>query len=271
MNSDKISVTIITKNSKATLKQCILSVKDFDEIIMLDNGSIDGTIELVKEMQKELNLKIKTSEFIGFGKLKNLAASYARNDWIFSLDSDEILEKTALDSIKNTKLENNMILSLGRKNLYNGEWIKACGWYPDYVSRIYNKKFTEFKENMVHESLLIPSNANIFKIDLAINHYTASNIDSIINKMNSYTTLNAKQKKEKGGKASLARAFIRFFLIFIKDYFFRSGFKYGYKGFVIALLNASGGFFKYMKLYELIKNENDKNLKNTPIESRKKI
>ena len=271
MNSNKISITIITKNSKATLKECLLSVKDFDEIIMLDNGSIDGTLELAKEMQKELNLKIKTSKFLGFGALKNLAATYARNDWIFSIDSDEILEKTALDSIKNTKLENNMILSLGRKNLYSGEWIKACGWHPDYVHRIYNKKFTRFKENMVHESLLIPTNANIFKIDLALNHYTASNIDSIINKMNSYTTLSAKQKYEKSKKINLAGAFIRFFLIFFKDYFFRSGLKNGYKGFVIALLNASGGFFKYMKLYELIKNENDKNLKNTQIESRKKI
>lgn len=259
MNSKKISITIITKNSKATLKECLLSVKDFDEIIMLDNGSTDGTLELAKEMQKELNLKIKTSEFIGFGALKNLAATYARNEWIFSLDSDEILEKTALDSINNAKLQNNIIFYLDRKNLYNGEWIKACGWHPDYVYRIYNKNFTKFKDNLVHESLVIPKNANIIKIGLALKHYTITDVDSIVNKMNIYTTLSAKEKKLKGGEASLFSAIFRFFLIFIQDYFFRRGFKYGYKGLVISFVNSSRGFLKYIKLYELIKNENDKN------------
>ncbi len=252
----QITATILVKNAQDTLEECLESLSCFDEIILLDNNSTDSTLEIAKTFNKNFkNLKIYSSKFIGFGSLKNLAISKASNEWILSIDSDEVLEPTTIEEIKNLKLEKNVIYALSRKNLYNGEWIKACGWYPDYVNRIFNKNFTKFNDNFVHESVIIPQKSKIIKLKNPLKHYTTNNIESIINKMNYYTSFSAKEKFKNGKKANILGAIMRFFLTFLKDYFLRKGFLYGYKGFIIALLNASGAFFRYAKLYELNKRE----------------
>ncbi|AIW10333.1 TPA: glycosyltransferase family 2 protein [Campylobacter jejuni] len=252
MNLKQISVIIIVKNAEQTLLECLNSLKGFDEIILLNNESSDNTLKIANEFKKDFaNLHIYHSAFIGFGALKNLALSYAKNDWILSIDADEVLENECIKELKNLELQEDNIITLSRKNLYKGEWIKACGWWPDYVLRIFNKNFTRFNDNLVHESLILPSNAKKIHLKNGLKHYACNGIESIIYKMNLYTSFSAKEKLKKGKKASIFGAISRFWLIFIKDYFFRGGVKYGYKGFVIALLNANGAFFRYMKLYEL--------------------
>ena len=160
----KISAVLIVKNAEATLQECLDSLQNFDEIILLDNGSSDNTQKIAQDFNTlHKNLKIYTSEFIGFGALKNLAVSYASNDWIFSIDSDEVLESQTLDEIANLDLNPQNIYALPRKNLYKGEWIKACGWYPDFVLRLFNKTQTKFNSNFVHESLEA-KNLNIIKL-----------------------------------------------------------------------------------------------------------
>ena len=165
-----ISATILVKNAQDTLRECLDSLREFDEIILLDNGSSDETLTIARKFNATYgNLVIHTSGFIGFGALKNLAVSYARNDWIFSIDSDEVLESATLARLKelfgvpkgadskdrdsktseSSALDSqtpqtpqtpppNTLFALPRKNLYKGEWIKACGWYPDFVTRIFH-------------------------------------------------------------------------------------------------------------------------------------
>ncbi|TLD80202.1 glycosyltransferase family 2 protein [Helicobacter sp. MIT 05-5293] len=249
-NLSSISVTILAKNAQKTLQECLEALKDFDEVILLDNESSDDTQSIAQSFP---NVRIYTSAFIGFGALKNLAVSYAKNDWILSIDSDEILEESTKQALTTMTLQTNTIYALPRKNLYNGEWIKACGWYPDYVWRLFNKNFTRFNDNVVHESVIIPQNAQTLKLQSGIKHYAASNIESIIAKMDRYTTYSAQQKYKQGKKTSMFGAIARFFVTFAKDYLVRGGFKYGYKGFIVALLNANGAFFRYAKLYELHK------------------
>lgn len=255
----KASATILVKNAQAHIKECLESLRDFDEIILLDNQSEDDTLKIAKEFNESYkNLKIYQSEFIGFGALKNLALSYATNEWIFSIDSDEVLEKDTLMYMKDffsKAVDKNTILALSRKNLYKGEWIKACGWYPDYVLRIFNKNYTSFNDNLVHESLIVPKDAKIKRLDFGIRHYACSSIEDIVKKMNLYTSHSAKEKFKKGKKASISGAIFRFFFTFFKDYFFRKGIFYGYKGLVISLMNAQGAFLRYIKLYELNKDE----------------
>lgn len=244
-----ISVTILVKNAESTLRECLDSVKIFDEIILLDNGSTDKTLQIAQEFNAlHKNLKIFHSEFIGFGALKNLATSYAKNEWILSLDSDEVLESTALEEIKSLDLKKEQIFALPRKNLYNGEWIKACGWYPDFVWRIFNKNFTSFNDNLVHESIQIPQNAHKIKLQGSIKHYAYDNVAHLIDKMQKYTSLYVEQNPHK--KSSIFKAIMRGSWSFIRSYFFKRGFMYGYRGFIISVCNALGTFFKYIKLYE---------------------
>lgn len=245
----KISVCILVKNAQDTIKECLESLQSFDEIILLDNQSSDDTLKIANDFKSKFNnLRIYHSEFIGFGPLKNLAISYASNDWIFSIDSDEVLEFSALKELENLELNPNTIYAMPRKNLYKGEWIKACGWHPDFVLRLFNKTKTKFNSNFVHESLEI-SDLNIVKLQNGLKHYAYNDISVLIDKMQKYSTLWAKQNRHKS--STMTSAILHSGWKFIRDYFFKSGFMYGYKGFVISFCNALGAFFKYAKLYEL--------------------
>lgn len=250
MNSDKISVCILVKNAQKTLLQCLNSVKNFNEIILLDNKSSDETIKIAKEFNQNYGrLSIYESEFIGFGALKNLAIAYAKNEWILSIDSDEVLEKQAFDELNALNLEQNTLIAFGRKNLYKNEWIKACGWYPDFVWRVFNKKFTHFNDNFVHESLILPKETQKLYIQNALKHYAYEDINGLLDKLQRYSTLYAQRNLDKN--SSMMKAIVRSLWSFLRNYLFKKGFLYGYKGFMISVCNALGVFFKYAKLYEL--------------------
>ncbi|WP_348518247.1 glycosyltransferase [Campylobacter sp. CCS1377] len=250
MNLQKISVIIIVKNAQDTLRECLNSLKDFGEIVLLNNESTDDTLKIAHEFDKEFsNLYIYESKFIGFGALKNLALSYAKNEWILSIDADEILEDEAKEELKKLDLNKFNILALPRKNLYKGEWIKGCGWWPDFVLRVFNKNYTKFNDNLVHESLILPSGTQKIYLKNGLKHYAFNDISHLISKMQYYSSLWAKQNLHKN--SGIFKANIRAFWTFFRNYFFKKGIFYGYKGFIISVCNALGAFFKYMKLYEL--------------------
>ncbi|HEB9330844.1 TPA: glycosyltransferase [Campylobacter coli] len=252
MNLEKISVIIIVKNAQNTLLECLNSLKEFGEIILLNNESTDDTLKIAKEFQKEFtHLYIYESKFIGFGALKNLALSHAKNEWILNIDADEILEKETKEELKKLEIKEQNILALPRKNLYKGEWIKACGWWPDHVLRVFNKQHTKFNENLVHESLILHPNTQKIKLQNGLKHYAYNNISHLIDKMQYYSNLWAKQNIHK--KSGIYKALIHGFWTFFRNYLLKNGFLYGYKGFIISTCAALGAFFKYMKLYELKK------------------
>jgi len=247
----KISVTILTKNSSLYINECLLALKLFDEIIILDNGSTDDTINIAKNHS---NVKVYEHEFIGFGPLKNMALSHASNDWIFSVDSDEIISEELVHEIKSLALDENCIYSISRDNYYNGKLIQACGWQNDYVHRLFNKTTTQFNDKLVHESLIKSSNVKMVKLQNKMKHYTFNSADELVDKMQKYSTLWANENKNIK-KSSPSKAFFRAAFSFIKNYFFQKGFLYGYEGLVISISNANGVFYKYMKLYEVNKND----------------
>lgn len=252
MDLKKISVTILTKNSEKYLTECLDSVKDFGEVIILDNGSEDKTLDICNNYN---NIKIFKHPFIGFGPLKNLAISYTRNDWILSLDSDEIISMELKNEIKNTDFIDNNLYAINRLNFYNKQPVKCCGWFPDYVIRIFNKNKTEFNKNLVHESVL-KKNMNVFKLKSFIRHYTYDSIEQLLDKMQKYSSLYAENHYNKK-KGTPLKAISRSIFCFINHYFFRKGIFYGYRGLLISFCNAMNVFFKYMKLYE--KTINNKN------------
>ncbi|EDP2921126.1 glycosyltransferase [Campylobacter jejuni] len=252
MNLKQISVIIIVKNAEQTLLECLNSLKDFDEIILLNNESTDNTLNIANEFKKDFaNLHIYHSAFIGFGALKNLALSYAKNDWILSIDADEVLENECIKELKNLELQEDNIIALSRKNLYKGEWIKACGWWPDHVMRVFNKTHTSFNENLVHESLILHKDSKKIKLQNGLRHFAFEDIDSLLDKLQKYSKLWALQNLHK--ESSVCKALLRGIWTFFRNYVLKKGIFYGYKGFIISTCNGLGAFFKYMKLYELKK------------------
>ena len=245
----KISAVLIVKNAEKTLLECLQSLKYFDEIVILENGSTDNTLQVIESFKKKFqNIQVYTSEFIGFGPLKNLAISYAKNEWIFSIDSDEALDEKSLGELEKIQWSEKNIIAIPRKNLYGQKWIKACGWYPDFVFRFFNKNFTRFNENLVHESVILPQGSAIIHLKIPLKHYAYDNIAQLLGKMDKYSTLWAEQNVHKNN--SIFKALLHAYWSFFRNYFLKKGVLYGYEGFIISLCNALGVFFKYAKLYE---------------------
>jgi len=243
---NKISVTILTKNSQTYIDECLSALSDFDEIIVLDNGSTDSTIEIAKSFA---NVKVFENEFIGFGPLKNLALSYASNEWILSVDSDEIFSKELVEEILNAKLDESCVYSILRDNYYNKKLVKCCGWANDYVDRLFNKNTTKFNDKQVHEGLILSEKIELKKLTNTFKHYSFDRAEQLLDKMNKYSTLHAVENCGKKS-SSVFKALYRSMFAFFKNYFLQKGFLYGYEGLIISVSNANGVFYKYIKLYE---------------------
>ncbi|EAL0271071.1 glycosyltransferase [Campylobacter lari] len=252
MDLKQISVIMIVKNAQKTLKACLESLQEFGEIVLIENDSNDDTLKIAYEFSKNYkNIKIYQHKFIGFGPLKNLAISYASNDWIFNIDADELAKKEFLQELGQIEPNKEDIIALPRENLYNGEWIKACGWWPDHVMRVFNKTHTSFNENLVHESLILHEDSKKIKLQNGLRHFAFEDIDSLLDKLQKYSKLWALQNLHK--ESSVCKALLRGIWTFFRNYVLKKGIFYGYKGFIISTCNGLGAFFKYMKLYELKK------------------
>ncbi len=236
-----ITVTILTKNNEETLGSVLESVCSFDEVILLDTGSTDTTLELA---QIYPNVKVFKSPFIGFGPLHNLAAQYASHDWILSLDSDEVLTPELAEEILAVKLDPQKVYSFPFDNYFNGKHIKWCGWYPDRHIRLYNKTATSFTDDQVHEKVK-PLQEIAFKHP--VKHYSYRSIADFLHKMDRYSTLFAEQNLHKK-RSSFTKALLHGSFAFIKSYIIKKGFLGGKEGYIISLYNAQTTFYKYLKL-----------------------
>ena len=215
-------------------------------MIVLDNGSSDATMEIAQEFS---NVTIYKHNFIGFGPLKKLAVSYARNEWILSIDSDEIFSEALVEEISNLKLDKDNVYSILRDNYYNKKLVKCCGWDNDYVERLFNKRVVNFNDKQVHESLDITPSIKIKKLNNSFKHYTFDSADQLLSKMNSYAKLYAKEHKNLK-HSSPFKAFSKATFAFFKNYILQKGFLSGNEGLLIAISNANGVFYKYIILYE---------------------
>lgn len=242
---NKISVVMITKNAAVHLKRALDSLSAFDEVIIYDNGSSDETLSIAKSYP---NVKCLEGPFLGFGKSKKHAATLASNPWIFSLDADETVTNELKDELLTMKLEANKVYQVRRDNYYRGKHIKCCGWYPEYIVRLYNKTQTNFSEAMVHETVEI-HNMQLERLKAPINHYSFHAVSDFLQKIQTYSEIYAEEMREKKD-ASVFKAVTRGSFAFIKSYLFRRGFLAGFEGFVISYFHALGTTIKYLKLHE---------------------
>lgn len=245
-----ISIVILTKNNQRTIYKVLDSTKSFSEVILLDTGSVDNTLEIASSFS---NVKIFKKDFSGFGKTRNQASTLAANDWVLALDSDEVLSDKLIDEIKHLKLQNDTVYSFPFINYYNNKQINFCGWQNEKHIRLYNKKITSFTTSLVHEAV-ISSNCKIENLKSPIYHYSYHQVEDFLRKMQTYSTYFAQQNHNKK-KSSLFIAIYHALGSFVKSYIIKKGFLGGQEGFVISVYNANTAFYKYLKLSEINKKE----------------
>lgn len=241
-----ISATILTKNSARTLRETLASLRSFPEVVILDTGSLDETLNIAAEFS---NTKIFSSPFLGFGALHNRACDLASYDWILSIDSDEQLSPELIEEIHALSLDPALAYSILRHNFFNGKQIKWCGgWHPDRVVRLFHKKSRRFSLDQVHEKVECKKEEQ-HPLSSPMIHTPYLEIADFLEKMQHYTTLFAQQSKEKR-KVSIFTALAHSWYAFIKSYIFKKGFLGGKEGFIISMYNGHTTFYKYLKLAE---------------------
>lgn len=240
-----ISVTILTKNSQAYLKEVLEALTPFDEVLICDTGSQDSTFDIAKQFS---NVKVVERPFTGFGPTHNLATSLAKNDWILSIDSDEVPTPELVKEISQLDLKKRSLYSFPRHNEYRGKWIKWCGWYPDRQIRLYNRTETSFTDVQVHEAIQT-KDLHVIELDSPLRHYSYANVADFLAKMQSYSTLFAAQYQGRKS-SSLCKAVLHGLFAFFKSYIIKRGIFGGREGFEISFYNANTAFYKYLKLAE---------------------
>ncbi len=240
-----ISVTILTCNSEARIRDVLESVKYFDDVVILDSGSKDNTMTIAQEFP---NVTVYTAKFEGFGPKHNRASSLAKYDWILSVDSDEVLSGALAKEILLLPLDPQNVYSFPMHNYFNGKHIKGCGWYPDRHVRLYNRTSTRFTDVQVHEGIITKDLKEVLLRNNAF-HYSYNTIFDFLKKMQWYSDLFATQNKDKK-KSSVCKAAFHGVFAFIKSYILQRGFLCGAEGFIISVYNGNTAFYKYLKLWE---------------------
>ncbi|MBA1432127.1 MAG: glycosyltransferase family 2 protein [Epsilonproteobacteria bacterium] len=243
-----ISAVVLAKNNEATIKKTLEALREFEEVIVYDNGSTDKTMDIAKEFS---NVTLIEGAFKGFGWTKNKAASYAKNEWILIVDSDEVVDKELREVLATKQLDANTVYILNSRAFYKEREVKHCGWNNQKIKRLYNKSVTRYNDNDVHEDI-ITDGLKTEVLQGNMEHYSYQSIEQFVTKANTYSTLFAKNNAGKKS-SSPAKAFFNGAYSFIKTYFFKQGFRDGYIGLVIAYSHMVTNFYKYIKLYELNK------------------
>ncbi len=244
----KLSVVIITKNEAQHITRCLESVKWADEIIILDSGSEDETINLCQRYTDN----IFSTDWPGFGIQKQRAIDKATAEWILSLDADEVISPELKEEIQLTIQTTHLTgFEIPRLSSYCDKQIHHGGWWPDYTLRLFRNGYGQFSEAIVHEKIIVKGKTGRLKSPLL--HETYINLEEVISKINSYSSLSAKMMHEKGIKSSLTKAIIRAIWTFFRTYLIRAAFLDGREGLMLSISNAETAYYKYLKLFELHK------------------
>ena len=241
-----ISVVVLAKNNEATIERTLQSLQNFEDVVVYDNGSQDATMEIAKKFS---NVHLIQGEFKGFGWTKNHAASFAKNDWILIIDSDEVVDSELFETLQNTQLDPNTVYLLNFKAFYKNIQVKFCGWNNQKIKRLYNKTTTRYNDNDVHEDI-ITEGMQTTLLSGNVEHYSYQSIEQFVNKANTYSTLFAKNNAGKK-RSSPTKAFFNGCYSFFRTYILKQGFRDGYVGLVIAFSHMVTNFYKYIKLYEV--------------------
>ncbi len=241
-----VSVTIITLNEERNIERCLQSVQWADEIVVVDSGSTDRTLDICREY----NCNIIRTEWLGYARTKQLAVEAAAHDWVFSIDSDEEVTPELGDTIRKIVKGDRTIKGyrINRRSFYLGKMMRFSGLAKDYPLRLFLRDFGKFNQRAVHEEIEV--DGAIGRINDVLLHYTIPTLVSHIRQIELYAELDALEKQQKGQKTDVVCAFVRASFEFFRIYLFLAGFLDGRHGLIYAANSAFSVYMKYLMLWE---------------------
>ncbi len=246
-----LSVAIVTHNEEKNIKDCLDSVEWVGDIVVVDQFSDDRTVEICNAS----GARVFQEPWKGFGGQRNSAVDKARNRWTLALDADERVTPELAFEIAEKLIEGTEYVGFGipYKNYFRGAWIRHGGWYPDYHLRLFRKDKGRFDERELHEAPIL--NGPVSNLTKPLIHLAYRDVSHFTRKMDSYSTLMARQYFKEGKKAGAWTGFFHGWYTFFSMFVLRGGFRDGANGLILAYLYATYTFLKYSKLMELVQSE----------------
>ncbi|MEO7953789.1 MAG: glycosyltransferase family 2 protein [Polaromonas sp.] len=242
-----LSVTVITKNESHNIEACLRSVAFADEIVVLDSGSTDDTVQIARSIGARVSV---SPDWQGFGIQKNRVLALASSEWVLSLDADERVSAELQTEIRAALASPAFdVYSFPRLSSYCGQYMHHSGWYPDRVTRLFRRSSAEFSNDLVHEKLV--TRCRVGELNSVLLHESFRDFEAVLDKVNRYSSAGAQSLFDKGRSSSPGKALGHGLWAFFRTYFLRLGFLDGRMGLVLAVSNAEGTYYRYLKLWLL--------------------
>jgi (heptosyl)LPS beta-1,4-glucosyltransferase len=250
MNKAPVSVVIIAKNEEKRLEDCLKSAAWASEIVVLDDMSTDRTVEIARRYTDKIFQRAMDIE----GRQRNFAYDKATQKWVLSLDADErVTPELAAEitaAVTDSKAEH-ICYSIPIKTFIGTEWIQGAGYYPAAKTRLFRKGQFKYEEARVHPRAIYNGSCGHLKGDIL--HYSCQNLEQWIGKFNRETTLEADKWISDGRKVTLANSLRKTVDRFLKNYFGKKGWKYGFSGFLMSAFHGLYQLFSYAKYREMLR------------------
>jgi glycosyltransferase involved in cell wall biosynthesis len=241
-----VSAVLITRNAAATLDACLESLSFADEIVVVDSGSSDATVEIAGRR----GARVVQKEWLGFGRQKQFAVEQARHDWVLCLDADERVSPELAASIAQAlQAPVSPVYRMARRNRFLGRWLSHGEGYPDWSPRLFNRMNARWSDDLVHEKVLYAVTPGTLQGDLL--HDSSDDLSAYLDRQNRYTTLAARQAFEQGKSAGIVNLALSPVVRFFKFYVLRLGFLDGLAGLLHISIGCMNSYMKYAKLIEL--------------------
>ena len=247
MDKAPVTVVVLTKNEEKNIAECLASVHDWaDEVLVIDDGSTDRTVEIARDYATRVLHRPMDSE----GKHRNWAYAQAKNDWVLSIDADERVSPELREEIsaalKDPQVEG---FNVPLRNFIGRYWMRYGGMYPAAKLRLFRKDCFRYEEASVHPRVFFEGKVETLTKDIL--HYGYRDFAHLLSKLNNQTTLEARKWYTDRRKMSLGKAMWRTWDRFFRTYVVKKGFKDGLVGFMIAVFNALYQLVSYAKYWEL--------------------
>lgn len=242
-----VTVTVITLNEAANIEACLDSVSFADDVVVVDSGSTDKTVELARAK----GARVIVRDWPGYSAQKNFAAEQATHDWILSVDADERVTPELAEEVARTVASSpsGAGFRVPRVTFHLGRWIRTTDWYPDYQLRLYHRGRARWPAKLVHES--VAADGAVGQLRGELQHYAYRDLSHHFSTMERYTTLAATEMHSAGRDATFLHLLFHPPAAFLRNYVLKRGFADGTVGFVVSAMNAYYVFLKFAKLWAL--------------------